>query len=113
MTKTQIVFILTIVFAIWIFTLYYRIYKKQIKGYVLGIGVLLVFLMLLRIARILTQYKYNILWYIYYLPIIFIPTLYYLCTKTILNKKNRIEYIIPISISSILFLFVLTNDLHG
>ena len=30
-----------------------------------------------------------------------------------LNKKNRIEYIIPISISSILFLFVLTNDLHG
>lgn len=113
MTKTQIVFILTIVFAIWIFTLYYRIYKKQIKGYVLGIGVLLVFLMLLRIARILTQYKYNILWYIYYLPIIFIPTLYYLCTKTILNKKNRIKYIIPISISSILFLFVLTNDLHG
>lgn len=69
-------------------------------------------LMLLRIARILTQHQYNILWYTYYLSMIFIPTLYYLCAKIILNRKSKIEYIIPISISGILFLLVLTNDLH-
>ena len=31
MTKIQIVFILLIASAMWTFTLYYRIYKKQIK----------------------------------------------------------------------------------
>ena len=112
MTKIQIVFILLIASAMWTFTLYYRIYKKQIKRYVLGIGGLLMLLMLLRIARILTQHQYNILWYTYYLSMIFIPTLYYLCAKIILNRKSKIEYIIPISISGILFLLVLTNDLH-
>ena len=112
MTKIQIVFILLIASAMWTFTLYYRIYKKQIKRYVLGIGGLLMILMLLRIARILTQHQYNILWYTYYLSMIFIPTLYYLCAKIILNRKSKIEYIIPISISGILFLLVLTNDLH-
>ena len=65
MTKIQIVFILLIASAMWTFTLYYRIYKKQIKRYVLGIGGLLMLLMLLRIARILTQHQYNILWYTY------------------------------------------------
>ena len=90
MTKIQIVFILLIASAMWTFTLYYRIYKKQIKRYVLGIGGLLMLLMLLRIARILTQHQYNILWYTYYLSMIFIPTLYYLCAKIILNRKSKI-----------------------
>ena len=113
MKECQIASIFLIVFIIWTFTLQYRIFQNSIKKYVVNIGVLLVFWIIVRIVKsVINENITNLLWYLYYLPMIFIPTLYYLCSKKILENKKKSAYVIPIVVSAILFLLVLTNDLH-
>lgn len=113
MKECQIATIFLIVFIIWTFTLQYRIFQNSIKKYVVNIGVLLVFWIIVRIVKsVINEDITNLLWYLYYLPMIFIPTLYYLCSKKILENQKKSAYVIPIVVSSILFLLVLTNDLH-
>lgn len=52
------------------------------------------------------------MWYLYYLPLIFIPTFYYNCSDYLLKHDNNKKRIIAIGISIILFLLVITNDSH-
>ena len=70
--------------------------------------------MLIRIIRGVTldiNIK-RICWYLYYLPLIFIPTLFYVCSNSLLSKMNKTRKIFIYLISSILLILVLTNDFH-
>ena len=98
-------------FTVWIVRLYYKLYDKKNKGYILSIGILIIFWMFIRIFKsaigVNALERYS--WYMYYLPLIFIPALYYIsCSGNMTKLKKSIIYMF----SSILFLMVLTNDLH-
>ncbi|MGM9882491.1 MAG: histidine kinase N-terminal 7TM domain-containing protein [Bacilli bacterium] len=80
----------------------------------LFIGILIVFWMLIRIIRGVTI-NINIeriCWYLYYLPLIFIPTLFYICANSLLSKMNKKRKIFIYLISLVLLILVLTNDFH-
>lgn len=60
-----------------------------------------------------TGYATEILWYLYYIPLLLIPTFYYNCSSYLINSKNKKRRIATIIISTILFLLVITNSLHN
>lgn len=103
-----------IFFILWTIRLYYKLYEKNIRRYILFIGLLIIFWMFLRIIKGIVDNLFieRMCWYLYYLPLIFIPTLYYINSSLLLlkmsNNKKKIIYLISI----ILFLLVLTNDIH-
>lgn len=103
-----------ILFTFWSVRLYYKLYDKRIRKYVLSIGVLIVFWMIIRMSKgvVSSIYLERLCWYLYYIPLIFIPLLFYVCCNSLLNKMNKKIKIILYLISSILFLLVLTNDYH-
>lgn len=110
--QTQITYTFLLIFSIWFLTLYNRIFDKKLKKYILLIGGLQVFWMIVRIIKTLTNGALNnFMWYLYYIPMIFIPTFYYLSSKYITEKENKHKNI-SIIISSLLALLVITNDLH-
>lgn len=100
-----------IVFTFWTVRLYYKLYDKKIKKYVLSIGILIVFWMLIRIFKSVIGINSleRLSWYLYYIPLIFIPSLFYICSNNKISFKKKI---IIYTISTILFLLVLTNDYH-
>ena len=114
MTHKFEAFLFGIFFIFWTVRIYYKLYDKKIRKYVLGIGFLIVFWMFVRMLKgivgITTLERY--IWYLYYIPLIFIPTLFYICSYSINNKLNdkikRAFYVV----SLLLFLLVITNDLH-
>ena len=114
MTQTQQTVLALAIYTIWITLLYIRIFDKTLKKYVLSIGVLLVFWMAIRmVKRYTTGYVTEILWYLYYIPLLMIPTFYYNCSSYLINSKNNKRRIVAIIISIILFLLVITNSLHN
>lgn len=114
MTQTQQTVLALAIYAIWLTLLYIRIFDKTLKKYVLSIGVLLVFWMIVRMTRPYTTGKINeIFWYLYYIPLLLIPTFYYNCSNYLMNSKNKKRRITTIIISMILFLLVITNSLHN
>ena len=114
MTQTQQTVLALAIYTIWITLLYIRIFDKTLKKYVLSIGVLLVFWMAIRmVKRYTTGYVTEILWYLYYIPLLMIPTFYYNCSSYLINSKNKKRRIVAIIISIILFLLVITNSLHN
>ena len=114
MTQTQQTVLALAIYTIWLILLYIRIFDKTLKKYVLSIGVLLVFWMAIRmVKRYTTGYVTEILWYLYYIPLLMIPTIYYNCSSYLMNSKNKKRRIVAIIISIILFLLVITNSLHN
>lgn len=114
MTQTQQTVLALAIYTIWLILLYIRIFDKALKKYVLSIGVLLVFWMAIRmVKRYTTGYVTEILWYLYYIPLLMIPTFYYNCSSYLINSKNKKRRIVAIIISIILFLLVITNSLHN
>ena len=110
--QSQITYIFLIIFSIWFLTLYNRIFDKKLKKYILLIGGLQIFWMIVRIIKTLTSGTLNnFMWYLYYIPMIFIPTFYYLSSKYITNKENKHKNM-SIAISTLLAFLVMTNDLH-
>ncbi len=86
--QLQITYIFLIIFTVCFFTLYNRIFDKQLKKYILAIGGLQIFWMIVRITRGITTGTAKILaWYAYYIPMIFISTFYYFSSKYIITKK--------------------------
>ena len=109
-----ITLLFAIFFTMWTIRLYYKLYDNKTRRYILFIGILIVFWMLIRIIKGVTL-DINIgriCWYLYYLPLIFIPTLFYVCSKSLLSKMNKKKKIFIYLISSILLILVLTNDFH-
>lgn len=99
-----------ILFTFWCVRLYYKLYNKKTRRYILSMGILIVFWMIIRMCKgvIDNNFLERMCWYLYYLSLIFIPTIFYICVNDMTHKRKIIMYFI----SSILFLLVLTNDLH-
>ena len=114
MTQTQQTILALAIYTIWITLLYIRIFDKTLKKYVLLIGVLLAFWMVVRILKTYTTgFVTEMLWYLYYIPLLLIPTFYYNCSSYLINSKNKKRRIATIIISTILFLLVITNSIHN
>lgn len=105
-------------FIAWGISIRRRIVQKQVAQYLTGISVLLILWFTFRSAKYFifwqpTAIRY--LWYLYYLPMLFIPILALLVALS-LGKPD--DYRLPKAacalwiISGILLLLVLTNDLH-
>lgn len=109
-----ITLIFACMFTLWTIRLYYKLYDKKIRRYILNIGLLIIFWMLIRIIKGLTILPLceRICWYLYYLPLIYIPTLYYICSLSLLGKISKLKKYIIYTFSFILFILVLTNDFH-
>ena len=103
-----------IVFTVWSLRLYYKLYDQKTKRYVMFIGYLIAFWMLIRVLNgainepTFSRYAR----YFYYLPLIFIPTFFYIATKTLVSKIDRKRKILLHSISTLMLLLVITNDFH-
>lgn len=105
-------------FIAWGISIRRRIVQKQVAQYLTGISILLILWFIFRSAKYFifwqpTAIRY--LWYLYYLPMLFIPILALLVALS-LGKPD--DYRLPKAacalwiISGILLLLVLTNDLH-
>ena len=114
MDQTQQSIIFLVIFSVWMVFLYIRTFDKTLKKYICSMGILLVFWMIVKITRPLTSGVYSFyFWYLYYIPLLFIPTIYYNCSNYIVNKKNVMGRIVTIVVSSLIFLLVITNNLHN
>ena len=109
-----ITFLFAILFSFWTIRLYYKLYDKKTRRYILIIGLLIIFWMLIRIIKGIVVHPFieRICWYLYYLPLIFIPTLYYISSSSLLGRMNKNKKVIIYIISTILLFLVLTNDFH-
>ena len=105
-------------FAAWGLSVHQRIVQKQVRRYLTGVSLLLILWFILRSAKYFIFWQPNVtryLWYLYYLPMLFVPTLALLIAMS-LGKPD--EYKLPKSVwllfavSGALLILVLTNDLH-
>lgn len=105
-------------FAAWGLSVHQRIVQKQVRRYLTGVSLLLILWFTLRSAKYFIFWQPNVtryLWYLYYLPMLFVPTLALLIAMS-LGKPD--EYKLPKSVgllfavSGALLILVLTNDLH-
>ena len=111
MIKVIELIIYIIFISYWITKLDYKLFDEKLKKYILSIAYLLLFFALVFSVK---MYKdINILWYLYYIPLLYMPTLYYFSSRYISNKENKKVNIVVFSIATILLLFVLTNNYHG
>lgn len=105
--------IFLVIFTVWIAILYIRVYDKTLKKYTLSIGICLVFWMIIKIFKYhTTGDANNYMWYLYYIPLIAIPTFYYNCSDYLLKNNDNTKRKLTIGISIILFILVITNNFH-
>ena len=100
-----------IMFSCWNVRISYKVFDGNIKKYALGIARLLIFWVTIRIIKMFI--RINFLWYLFYVALIFMPTLYYLCSRYLINKDKKLNKYIVYSISTFLLILVLTNDIHN
>ena len=114
MDQTQQSILFLAISVLWSTFLYIRTFDKTLKKYIISLGILLAFWMIVRITK---EYTYGIytfyFWYLYYIPLLLIPSIYYNCSNYILNNKNKNFRISIIVVSVILFLAVITNNIHN
>lgn len=115
--KDIIIIIYIIAVSLWIICNLKKVSSSKMKTYIILIGGLITFWMIIRLIKwnINIDKLGRILWYLYYLPMLFLSTLFlYVC---LWNNKNEklVKIFKKISIigSLILFLLVLTNDIHN
>ena len=107
-----------VLFAAWGISVRSRIIQPQVRRYLTAISALMVFWVAVRSTRYLFAqgpWVLRHLWYLYYLPMLFIPLLAVFVALSLgkhenfrLPKQTDLLYI-P---TAALFLLVLTNDLH-
>lgn len=105
-------------FFAWGITLKRRIVHKMVRRYLIGIDGLILFWLIVRTLKfhILTiRFAVRYMWYLYYLPMLFIP----MCGVIIaLTLGKPIDWRIPKKtlilwgVTLLLFILVITNDLH-
>jgi hypothetical protein len=107
-----------IITVLWTGLLYMRISDKALQKKLFAISVLLLFWMLIRIIRllILDGTVDRFLWYLYYIPLIFLPALLFWVGQILAkNQQSRFSGIArkaSLLTSLFLTLLVLTNDFH-
>ena len=105
-------------FAVWYAITLYRLYDGNIKFLTLIIFCLGIFWLLdsliMSMSESVTFSRYC--WYLYFLPILFIPYFFFiLCAENFILKKRRVKifiYIILGLITAALFSIAMTNDIH-
>lgn len=114
MTNKFIPLLFATIFTFWTVRVYYKLYDNKTRRYILIIGILIIFWMLIRIIKGITIdiEVERMCWYLYYLPLIFIPTIFYICSRSLSDKINDKRKLLLYLISSILLILVLTNDFH-
>lgn len=105
-------------FFVWGITLKRRIVHKSVRRYLIGVDGLILLWLIVRTLKfhILTiRFAARYMWYLYYLSMLFIP----MCGVVIaLTLGKPLEWRIPKKtgllwgVTLLLFLFVITNDLH-
>ena len=105
-------------FAAWGISVRQRIVQKQVRRYLTGVSLLLILWFTLRSAKYFIFWQPNViryLWYLYYLPMLFIPTLALLIAMS-LGKPDKYKLpksvLLLFAVSGALLILVLTNDLH-
>ena len=107
-----------VLFTAWGISVRRRIIQSQVRRYLTAISVLMVFWVTARTIRYIIAedpWVLRHLWYLYYLPMLFIPMLAVFVALSLGKPENyrlpnwtKLIYI-P---TTVLFLLVLTNDLH-
>lgn len=113
------VILYSVLYINWGVSLWLRLIHPQARRYAVLAAVLMEFWIIARWIRytIMGQHP-NIgryLWYMYYLPMIFLPVFGYLVSKSIwLPEMERLpkNTMIPRVLGIVLFILVLTNDIH-
>lgn len=114
MNQTQQSILFLMIFVIWASFLSIRTFDKTLKKYINAMGILLAFWMIVKITKAYTCGIYTFyFWYLFYIPLLLIPTVYYNCSDYLINKSNKKGRIATITASVILFLMVITNNLHN
>ncbi|MGN0967676.1 MAG: histidine kinase N-terminal 7TM domain-containing protein [Oscillospiraceae bacterium] len=107
-----------VLFAAWGISVRRRIIHPQVRRYLTAVSVLVVFWVTVRTIRYLfaeTPWVLRHLWYLYYLPMLFIPLLAVFVALSLGKPENyRLpKWTKPLYIpTAALLLLVLTNDLH-
>lgn len=105
-------------FAIWGISVRNRIIQPQVRRYLTAVSTLMVFWITVRTIRYSLEecpWVMRHLWYLYYLPILFIPLLAVLVALSLGKPENfRLpKWVTLLNIpTTTLLLLVLTNDLH-
>ena len=113
------VVILFLLISVFIFSIFHRIIKKDLKIYLLIITFLLLFWILLRFFKYwFTEsmtFENRILWYLYYIPLCIIPPTFFVLASSLQPKHEKTIWYILLSYlpGLILCILVLTNDLHS
>lgn len=107
-----------VLFLLWGVSLKNRIVQAQVKRFMTAIAGLIVFWVTIRTVKFIIAENpvfVRVLWYMYYIPMIFIP-LFALFVGFSLGKPEN--YCLPkitsvmYVVSALLFILVITNDLH-
>lgn len=105
-------------FIAWGVSIHRRIVQPQVSRYLIAISALMVFWIIIRTIRYSLNdciWLMRYLWYLYYLPLLFIPLLGVFVALSLGKAENfRLPkwaalFYIP---TAVLFLLVVTNDLH-
>ena len=103
--------------AMWGISVHTRIIQTQVRRYMLAITAMMAFWILLKVIKhsLDSIDIKRFLWYLYYIPMLFIPVIALFVGMSLGKAEN---YRLPLRTkllyapSAILFLLVLTNDLH-
>lgn len=106
--------ICAVLFTFWSVRLYYKLYDKKVRRYVISIGCLIVFWMIVRMTKgvVDSLLLERLCWYLYYIPLIMTPCIFYVCSSSITNAIGKKKKFVIYFISFILIFLVLTNDFH-
>lgn len=105
-------------FMAWGISLKMRIQQKQVQKYMIGAAVLIVFWIFVRSLRFMiftVPPAPRYLWYMYYLPLLALPTSALMVALSIGKSDDyRLpQHVVMLwTIPALLFLLVMTNDLH-
>ena len=94
-----------------------KILDKKIKHLFIALFCMLVFWLAIKVFDKVAIFDDNsdYIWYLLYIPLLFVPNLWFLINNEIYLKNKKIKLIllvVTLSISSLLFLLVFTNNLH-
>lgn len=111
-------FIYATIFFVWSVKSFRSISHTNTRNGVLSVGIMMLFWFACRTIKyyfIYDEVTARMLWYLYYIPICFIPTLTYFVTMVMdKNENERIKAssYVPFAVATVLSIFAITNDFH-
>ena len=110
--------IASIVFSIWGVSIYLRCLDAVLRRRLVAIAAICTLWMIEVVVKYksFTQAYTSLLWYLYYVPMTFIPLLFQLCGFRLAGLERRRAWrryrVVLLALASVIVLFVFTNDLH-